>query len=211
MSEELEKEIEEQDDEEEVKAWYIINTFASKERQVKEDLEKRAKSMGIQDKIFRIICAEHEVPVLDEHGKQKMVIDKKTGQKVPKTKIENDYPRYLFVEMIMTDETWFIVRNTRGVSGITGSSGKGAKPFPVPREEIEPVLKRMNIVDPDMYSDYKVGDKVKLITGTWVDAEGEITSVDKDNSEVLISVMLFGRPQSIKAKFSEIEKKDNQK
>ena len=211
MNEELEKETEEIEDEEEVKAWYIINTFASKERQVKEDLEKRAKSMGIQDKIFRIICAEHEVPVLDEHGKQKMVIDKKTGQKVPKVKIENDYPRYLFVEMIMTDETWFIVRNTRGVSGITGSSGKGAKPFPVPREEIEPVLKRMNIVDPDMYSDYKVGDKVKLITGTWVDAEGEITSVDKENSEVLISVMLFGRPQSIKAKFSEIEKKDNQK
>lgn len=210
MTDELEKEVNDED-EEEVKAWYIINTFASKERQVKEDLEKRAKSMGIQDKIFRIICAEHEVPVLDEHGKQKMVIDKKTGEKVPKMKIENDYPRYLFVEMIMTDETWFIVRNTRGVSGITGSSGKGAKPFPVPREEIEPVLKRMNIIDSDMYSDYKVGDKVKLITGTWVDAEGEITSVNKETSEVLVSVMLFGRPQSIKAKFSEIEKKDNQK
>lgn len=210
MTDELEKEVNDED-EEEVKAWYIINTFASKERQVKEDLEKRAKSMGIQDKIFRIICAEHEVPVLDEHGKQKMVIDKKTGEKVPKMKIENDYPRYLFVEMIMTDETWFIVRNTRGVSGITGSSGKGAKPFPVPREEIEPVLKRMNIIDSDMYSDYKEGDKVKLITGTWVDAEGEITSVNKETSEVLVSVMLFGRPQSIKAKFFEIEKVENQK
>ena len=209
MDEDFEKEEQElESDDEEVKAWYIINTFAGKERQVKEDLEKRAKSMGIQDKIFRIICAEYEETVLDANGKPKMVIDPVTGQKVAKTKTKNYYPRYLFVEMIMTDETWFIVRNTRGVSGITGSSGKGAKPFPVPREEIEPVLKRMNIEDPDMYSEYEVGDHVKLITGTWIDAEGEITEVNKETSEVSLSVMLFGRPQYIKAKFSEIEKTD---
>ena len=188
------------------KAWYVINTFAMRERQVKDMLEKRAKSMNMEDKIFRVICAEYEEPVLDENGKPKIVKDKKTGKMVPKVKIKNYYPGYIFVEMIMTDETWFVVRNTPGVSGITGSSGKGAKPFPIPREEIEPVLKRMHIEDPDMYSDYQVGDLIKILSGTFADAEGRIDKVDPENSEVTLQITLFGRPQTIVAKFSEIEK-----
>ncbi|MCI1734863.1 MAG: KOW motif-containing protein [Bacilli bacterium] len=189
------------------KAWYVINTFALRERQVKDMLEKRAKSMNMEDKIFRVICAEYEDPVKDpETGKPKMVKDKTTGQMVPKFKTKNYYPGYIFVEMIMTDETWFVVRNTPGVSGITGSSGKGAKPFPIPREEIEPVLKRMHIEDPDMYSDYKVGDRVKILSGTFADAEGEIEEVNAKDSEVTLDITLFGRPQRITSKFSEIEK-----
>lgn len=188
------------------KAWYVINTFKARERQVKEALEKRAESFNMTDKIFRIICAEYEEPVLDENGKQKMSIDKKTGQKVPKVKVKNYYPGYIFAEMIMTDETWFVVRNTPGVSGITGSSGKGAKPFPVPREEIEPVLKRMQIDDPDIYSEYKVGDMVKIITGTFQDAEGTIESIDLERNEVTIQITLFGRYNTIPEKFSNIEK-----
>lgn len=188
------------------KAWYVINTYAMRERQVKEALEKRAESFSMTDKIFRVICAEYEEPVLDENGKQKMVIDKKTGQKVPKVKIKNYYPGYIFVEMIMTDETWFVARNTPGVSGITGSSGKGAKPFPIPREEIEPVLKRMHIEDPDIYSEYKVGDLVKIITGTFQDAEGTIESIDPERGEVTVQITLFGRYNTIPEKFSDIEK-----
>lgn len=190
------------------KAWYVINTFAQREKQVKEMLEKRAKSMNIEDKIFRIICAEYQEPVLDEDGKPKFKKDKATGQMVQKFKTKNYYPGYIFVEMIMTDETWFVVRNTPGVSGITGSSGKGAKPFPIPREEIEPVLKRMNIEDPEMYSDYKVGDKIKILTGTFADAEGIIETVNPEESQVSISITLFGRPQVITASYSEIEKAD---
>lgn len=190
------------------KAWYVINTFAQREKQVKEMLEKRAKSMNIEDKIFRIICAEYQEPVLDEDGKPKCKKDKATGQMVQKFKTKNYYPGYIFVEMIMTDETWFVVRNTPGVSGITGSSGKGAKPFPIPREEIEPVLKRMNIEDPEMYSDYKVGDKIKILTGTFADAEGIIETVNPEESQVSISITLFGRPQVITASYSEIEKAD---
>lgn len=191
------------------KAWYVINTFAMRERQVKDMLEKRAKSMNMEDKIFRVICAEYEEPVLDENGKPKIAKDKKTGKMVPKVKIRNYYPGYIFVEMIMTDETWFVVRNTPGVSGITGSSGKGAKPFPIPREEIEPVLKRMHIEDPDMYSDYQVGDMVKILSGTFADAEGAIAAVRPEVSEVDIQITLFGRPTSITAKYSEIEKVSN--
>jgi len=199
------------------KAWYVINTFGSREKAVKENLEKRAKAFNMEDKIFRIIVADYEEPVLDENGKPKMTKKKGPDGKlvrdangqpvlVPRVKTKNYYPGYIFVEMIMTDETWFVVRNTPGVSGITGSSGKGAKPFPIPREEIEPVLKRMGVEDPDMYSDYKPGDLVKLLSGTFADAEGTIDSVDAANSTVKISITLFGRPQSISAKFSEIEK-----
>ncbi|MBQ8141853.1 MAG: KOW motif-containing protein [Bacilli bacterium] len=188
------------------KAWYVINTFAMRERQVKEDLEKRAVSFNMQDKIFRVICAEYEEPVFDENGKQKMTKDKKTGEMVPKVKVKNYYPGYIFVEMIMTDETWFVVRNTAGVSGITGSSGKGAKPFPIPREEIEPVLKRMHIEDPDIFSEYQVGDMVKIISGTFADCEGVINSIDTEKKEANVEVIFMGRYQTFTEKFTNIEK-----
>jgi len=188
------------------KAWYVINTFANHEAQVKDSLEKRRKNMNLENKIFRIIAAEYEEPVLDENGKQKMTKDKKTGQMVPKVKKKNYYPGYIFVEMVMDDYTWYVVRNTPNVSGITGSSGKGAKPFPVPREEIEPVLKRMHIEDDEMFSDYKVGEEVKILSGTFADAIGVISAVNAETHEVSIDITLFGRPQSITAKFTEIEK-----
>ena len=190
------------------KAWYVINTFKNRERQVKEDIIKRAKSMNIEDKIFRVVCAEYEEQVLDKDGKPKTKKDKLTGKQVPSMKTKNYYPGYVFVEMIMTDATWFVVRNTPNVSGITGSSGRGAKPIPIPREEIEPVLKRMNIDDPDMYSEYKVGDLVKIIIGTFADTQGVITEVLPENNEVTIQLMVFGRPQDVTCKFSEIEKVD---
>ncbi len=189
------------------KAWYVINTFAQHESQVKDRLMKRAKAFNMEDKIFRIVVADYEEQVLDkETGKPKMKKDKATGQMVPDIKVKNYYPGYIFVEMIMTDETWFVVRNTEGVSGITGSSGKGAKPFPIPREEIEPVLKRMKINDPDIYSEYKVGDLVKILNGTFADSEGQITSINAENSSVQIQIMMFGRPTTIDASFSDIEK-----
>lgn len=188
------------------KAWYVINTFANHEAQVKDSLEKRRKNMNLENKIFRIIAAEYEEPVLDENGKQKMTKDKKTGQMVPKVKKKNYYPGYIFVEMVMDDYTWYVVRNTPNVSGITGSSGKGVKPFPVPREEIEPVLKRMHIEDDEMFSDYKVGEEVKILSGTFADAIGVISAVNAETHEVSIDITLFGRPQSITAKFTEIEK-----
>lgn len=207
------KVISSEDDEEEdnlpvEKAWYVINTFGTKERNVKDDLEKRKISFHMEDKIFRIIVAEYEEPDLDENGKQKMTKDKKTGLKVPKFKVKNYYPGYIFVEMIMTDETWFVVRNTPGVSGITGSSGKGAKPFPIPREEIEPVLKRRHIEDPERYSEYKVGDWVKILNGTFQDSEGEIVDIDTTKGEVRIQITLFGRATFVPASFSDIEKAD---
>ena len=177
-----------------LKNWYVVNTYSSHENKVKDNLEKRIESHGLQDTIFRIVVAEHEVPVMRE------------GKPTGKTKMKNIYPGYIFVEMIMSDEAWFIVRNTPGVTGFVGSSGGGAKPFPVTREQIEPVLKRMGMVDEEMYSNYEVGDTVRILAGSFEGIEGEIDSIDPSVGEVTIQTILFGRPTPITVKFSEIEK-----
>lgn len=176
------------------KQWYVVNTYSSHENKVKDNLERRVESMNLQDYIFRIIVAEHEVPVM------------KDGVATGKVKMKNLYPGYVFIEMIMTDDAWFMVRNTPGVTGFVGSSGGGAKPFPVTREQIEPVLKRMGMVDSEMYSNYEVGDLVRILTGSFEGSEGKIESIDMENAEVSISIIFFGRPTSITVKFSEVEK-----
>lgn len=177
------------------KQWYVVNTYSGREREVAASLESRKNSLNFKNQIFRIVVAENEEEVLDKNGKD-------TGKK----KIINLYPGYIFIEMIMSDEAWYMVRNTPDVTGFVGSSGGGTKPFPVPKEEIEPVLKRMKIADEDMFTDYQVGDNVKILSGTFEDSEGPIVSIDKANSEVTVQITFFGRLTPITAKFSEIEK-----
>ena len=121
-------------------------------------------------------------------------------------KIINLYPGYVFVEMIMTDESWFMIRNTPGVTGIAGSSGGGQKPTPVSSKEIETVLKRMGVVDNSMYEGYKEGDYVKIIHGTFAGTEGKITSIDKANGTVVVQTMFFGKATATEVEFSEIIK-----
>ena len=148
----------------------------------------------MQDYILRVLVAEQEVPVL------------KDGLPTGKTKTKNLYPGYIFVEMIMTDDSWYIVRNTPGVTGIAGSSGGGQKPTPVTREEIEPVLKRMGMIDSSMYDRYNVGDAVKVIHGPLEGTEGKIISINKETGECRVDTVFFGRSTPVDVDFSEIEK-----
>ena len=176
------------------KAWYVVNTYSTHENKVAYNLRKRVESMGLEDLIFRIVVAEQEVQVL------------KDGLPTGKTRMKNLYPGYVFVEMIMTDYAWYIVRNTPGVTGFVGSSGKGTKPFPVPREQIEPVLKRMGMVDESMYDRYQENDYVKVIRGTLEGTEGRIISINKETGAVEIETIFFGRTTKVEVDFSEIEK-----
>ena len=176
------------------KAWYVVSTYSTHERKVAYNLQKRVESMGLEDLIFRIIVVEQEVPVM------------KDGLPTGKTRMKNLYPGYVFVEMIMTDYAWYIVRNTPGVTGFVGSAGKGTKPFPVPREQIEPVLKRMGMVDDSMYDRYSEGDYVKVIHGTLEGTEGRIISINRDTGAVEISATFFGRTTKTEVDFSEIER-----
>ena len=176
------------------KAWYVVSTYSTHERKVAYNLQKRVESMGLEDLIFRIIVAEQEVPVM------------KDGLPTGKTRMKNLYPGYVFVEMIMTDYAWYIVRNTPGVTGFVGSAGKGTKPFPVPREQIEPVLKRMGMVDDSMYDRYTEGDYVKVIHGTLEGTEGRIVSINKETGAVELETVFFGRTTKVEVDFSEIDK-----
>lgn len=176
------------------KAWYVVNTYSTHEKRVADNLKRRVESMGLQNFVFRIIVAEQEVPVMKE------------GLPTGKMRMKNLYPGYVFVEMIMTDYAWFVVRNTPGVTGFVGSSGKGTKPFPIPREQVEPVLKRMGMVDASMYDRYSEEDLVKVIHGPLEGTEGKIISIDKETGVVMVEAIFFGRPTRLEVDFSEIEK-----
>ena len=187
------------------KQWYIVTTYSMHEQKTADNLRKRIENMNMQDYILRVLVAEQQVPVLDKNGLPATEKDKKTGEIKPKMKLKNLYPGYIFVEMIMTDESWYIVRNTPGVTGIAGSSGGGQKPTPVTREEIEPVLKRMGEVDESMYDRYAVGDSVRVIHGPFEGTEGKIVSIDKDTGACRIETLFFGRSTPVDVDFSEIE------
>ena len=182
------------------KQWYIVTTYSMNEAKTADNLKKRIESMDMQDFILQVIVAEQEEPVVKD-GIQQM---NKDG--TPKVKMKNLYPGYIFVEMVMTDESWYIVRNTPGVTGIAGSSGGGQKPSPVSREEIEPVLKRMGIIDDSMYERYNVGDKVKLISGPLEGTEGTITAIDRNENRITVETLFFGRATPVDCDFSEIER-----
>lgn len=176
------------------KQWYIVTAYSMHERKVADNLIKRVKSLGLEDYIFNILVAEVEEDVI------------KDGVPTGKKRIKNQYPGYIFVEMIMTEQTWYVVRNTPGVTGIAGSSGGGQKPTPVTKEEIEPVLKRVGIIDSSMYDRYNIGDQVKVIRGLLEGTEGHILSIDRETGVCSVETIFFGRATKVDVDFSEIEK-----
>ncbi|MDD2592646.1 MAG: transcription termination/antitermination protein NusG [Erysipelotrichaceae bacterium] len=180
--------------EENRKEWYVVNTYAGHENRVKENLMRRVETMGIEENLFRILVVEEEE------------IEYKNGKKV--TKMKNLYPGYLFVEMIMTDEAWYIVRNTPGVTGFIGSSGGGAKPFPVSPEEIESILQRMGMSDRKVVVDYKVGDRVRILNGPFSGIEGTVDSLNDDSQSAMVLTILFGRETPTEISYLDLAKID---
>ncbi|MBO8461822.1 MAG: transcription termination/antitermination factor NusG [Firmicutes bacterium] len=176
-----------------MKAWYIATTYSAHENKVAENIKKRIESFDLEKQIFRVVVAEEKYEVKDKNG-------------ATKEKTRNLYPGYIFVEMIMTDRTWYIIRNTPGVTGIAGSSGGGTKPTPVPTNEIESVLKRIGLVDETMITRYKVGDNVKVVAGSFNGLEGQIIEIKPDNQTVSIQATFFGRSTTLEVQFSIIEK-----
>ena len=174
------------------KKWYVVNTYSGHESKVKEKLEMRAQSMNMEDKICRVIIPEQKV------------IEEKDG--VQKEKIKKIFPGYILVEMVMTDEAWFVVRNTPGVTGFIGSSGKGAKPTPLQPFEVENILHSMGMAKIDTNSELKAGDKVKIIDGPFVGMNGAIESIDKDNNVANVIVDLFGQETSVEVELGQIDK-----
>ncbi len=174
------------------KLWYVVNTYSGHESKVKENLEMRAESMGFQDYIFRVI-----VPETKE-------IEIKDGVKKEKTK--KMFPGYILVEMIMSDEAWYVVRNTPGVTGFIGSSGKGAKPTPLLPQEIDRILANMGMSRLDADTSLNNGDKVSIIDGPFKGMEGTIDTVDLENNRLNVLIDLFGQETPVEVELFQVSK-----
>jgi len=179
----------------ESKQWYVVNTYSGHENRVKENLEARVESFGIQELIFKILVAEVEE------------IEVKPNKK-PVAKMTNLFPGYLFVQMIMTDEAWYIIRNTPGVTGFIGSSGGGAKPFPVSEQEMENIFKRLGISEAAIIVSFAVKDRVRITSGPFSGMEGTVESMNNDLQTAAVLINLFGRETPTEIAYVDIEKLD---
>ena len=176
----------------EEKKWYVVNTYSGHESKVKEKLDMRINSMDMQENIFRVIVPERKE------------VEIKDGKK--KEKIKKLFPGYVLVEMIMSDESWYIVRNTPGVTGFLGSSGKGAKPVPLYPEEVDRIFKEIGYDKDNVVVNYEVGDKVKIIEGPFKLLSGKILEVDKDNNKAQVAIDLFGQETNVELSLTEFTK-----
>lgn len=176
----------------EEKKWYVVNTYSGHEAKVKEKLDMRINSMDMQENIFRVIVPERkEVEIKD--GKEK-------------EKLKKLFPGYVLVEMIMSDESWYIVRNTPGVTGFLGSSGKGAKPVPLYDEEVERIFKEIGYNENVVVADYEPGDNVKIVDGPFKMLQGKIIDVDKEAGKANVSIDLFGQETNVELELTQFTK-----
>lgn len=174
------------------KQWYVVNTYSGHENKVKEKLEMRAESMGMQDYIYRVVVPMEKV--------------KETKNGVEKEHEKKMFPGYILVEMVMSDEAWYIVRNTPGVTGFIGSSGKGAKPTPLQPYEVDNILNNMGMSRLDVNKELEIGANVKIIAGPFSGMFGTVDSVDTDNQKIMLLVDLFGQETSVEVGLGQIDK-----
>ncbi len=190
--------------------WYVVNTYAGHENKVKENLLRRVETMHLQDVLFDIVVADQivveKVPVksrkkkTDQFGNETQQVDY-----VLKEKIRNLYPGYLFVQMKMTDESWYIVRNTPGVTGFIGSSGGGAKPFPVEESEIESVLSKIHLNEREVNKNYEVNDQVMILDGPFKNKVGQVISLDENRKTAKVNIVIFERETPTDIAFEDLK------
>ena len=174
------------------KEWYVVNTYSGHEYKVKEKLESKIESMGLQDNIFRIV-----IPETTE-------VEVKNG--VKKEKQKKMFPGYILVEMKMSDESWYIVRNTPGVTGFNGSSGTGAKPTPLVPQEIDRILADMGMSRIDAKSELAVGDKVNIVDGPFKGMMGSVDTIDLENNRLNVLIDLFGQETPVEVELNQVSK-----
>jgi len=174
------------------KQWYVVNTYSGHENKVKEKLDMRINSMDMQQYIFRVVVPEQKE------------IEVKDG--VKKEKVKKLFPGYILVEMDMTDEAWYIVRNTPGVTGFIGSSGKGAKPVPLMPHEVDKVLNSMGLSRLEIGNELNVDDKIKIIEGPFKGMFGKVQELDLENQKLTVLIDLFGQETPVDVELVQIEK-----
>lgn len=172
-----------------VENWYVIHTYSGYEGAVAKNLRQRVESMGMRDKIFEVIVPkEKKIKVV--RGKRKTVEEK-------------IYPGYILVRMIVTDDSWYVVRNTPNVTGFVGA---GTTPVPVSKAEIKILKKRIGVKEPEYKIDFRSGDTVKILGGPFKDFDGKVSEIDAKKGKVKVFIDMFGRDTPVELDLLQIKK-----
>lgn len=174
------------------KRWYVVHTYSGYENKVKANLERRVESMNMEDKIFRVL-----VPMEDE------IVENNGKKKVVQRKV---YPGYVLVEMVQTDDSWYVVRNTPGVTGFVGSTGSGSKPTPLLPEEVEQILKHMGMDEPKQKIEFELKETVRVKVGPFADFVGSVEEILLDKAKLKVHVNMFGRETPLELDYTQVEK-----
>lgn len=169
--------------------WYVIHCYSGYENKVQKNLEQRIETMAMKDKIFDIVVpTQQEIEVRD--GKRRNVE-------------RHIFPGYVLVNMILEEESWFVVRNTPGVTGFVGM---GDEPTPLRPEEVKPILRRMEEEEPTYRVNYKPGDRVRIVDGPFNDFRGTVDEINMERSKIRVMVNFFGRETPVELDFLQVEK-----
>ena len=169
--------------------WYVLHTYSGYEDAVAKALKQRVESLAMEDKIFNIIVPK-EKKIKIKNGKRKTVEEK-------------IYPGYVLVEMIVTDDSWYVVRNTPNVTGFVGA---GTTPVPVSKKEIESLKKRMAEEEPQYKIGVKVGELIKIVDGPFKDFDGKVSEIDEERGKIKVLVNMFGRDTPVELDSLQIKK-----
>jgi transcriptional antiterminator NusG len=176
-------------EEDDDRAWFVIHCYSGYENKVRHNLEQRIESMGMKDQIFDVVIpTQEEIEVKD--GKRRSIE-------------RHVFPGYVLVNMKMSEDSWYVVRNTPGVTGFVGM---GNDPIPLRPEEVSQILRRMEAEAPTIKVTYKIGEKVRIIDGPFNDFHGTVDDIDMDRSKVRVMVNFFGRSTPVELDFLQVEK-----
>jgi transcriptional antiterminator NusG len=169
--------------------WYAIHTYSGYEDAVARSLRQRVESLGFEDKIFNVLVPK-EKKIRVKGGKREVVEEK-------------IYPGYVLVEMVVSDDSWYVVRNTPSVTGFIGA---GTTPTPLGRTEVDELLRRMGVAEPQYQVDVKIGDRVKISDGPFKDFDGKVSEVDMEKGRIKVLVTIFGRETPVELDFLQMKK-----
>ncbi len=171
------------------RAWFVVHCYSGYENKVRHNLEQRIESMGMKDKVFDVVIpTQEEIEVRD--GKRRSIE-------------RHVFPGYVLVNMVMSEDSWYVVRNTPGVTGFVGM---GNDPIPLRPEEVSEILKRMEAEAPTIKVTYKAGEMVRIVDGPFNDFHGTVDEIDMERSKVRIMVNFFGRSTPVELDFLQVEK-----
>lgn len=171
------------------KRWFVIHTYSGYEDAVAKSLKQRIENLSMEDKIFNVLVPK-EKKIKIKNGKRKIVEEK-------------IYPGYILVEMIVTDDSWYVVRNTPRVTGFIGA---GTTPIPVKLDEISNLKKRIGVKEPKYKIEFKKGDLVKIVDGPFKDLDGKVSEIDSERGKIKVLVNMFGRDTPVELDSLQIKK-----